>query len=167
MQYMKLDDPSRAELLRELATMPGWLQQEFGALPVEKLTAAGPDGLFSPVEQVWHLADLEAEGFGARIDRLLREAHPHLPDFDGTAIARARDYRSLSLAQGLERFAAARRANLERLRATPEAAWTNTGLQEGVGEVTLCDMPMFLRQHDLAHREEIRRWFRDVGSPRD
>ena len=164
MQYMKLDDPGRTELLRDLAGMPGYLRESFESLPRDLLTTAGPNGIFSPIEQVWHLADLEKEGFGSRIDRLLSELDPQLPDFDGTAIAQARNYKSLSLAEGLERFSAARRANLERFRSVPDSAWLRSGVQSGVGKVSLCDMPVFLRQHDQAHQDEIRQWGRYTGS---
>jgi hypothetical protein len=160
---MKLDDVARAELLRDLAAMPAYLRETFESLPQELLTTGGPDGLFSPVEQVWHLADLEQEGFASRIDRLLSEPNPTLPDFDGTAVARARNYKALSIALGLERFEVARRANVERLRAVPDEAWTRSGVQSGVGAVSLCDMPVFLRQHDQAHKDEIAHWRRHVG----
>jgi hypothetical protein len=163
MQYMKLDDSARTQLLRDLAGMPGYLSKIFESLPRDLLTTAGPDGMFSPVEQVWHLADLEEEGFGSRIERLLNEVNPQLPDFDGTAIARARNYQSLSVVRGLERFEAARLANLERLRSVPDGAWVRSGVQSGVGEVSLCDMPVFLLQHDQAHKDEIRQWERHTG----
>ena len=158
MQYKKLDGTAREELLAALESMPRFLAEKFGNLGVDEATRPGPDGLFSPVEQAWHLADLEREGFGVRIERLLREDDPRLPDFDGTAAATARNYRNLSLADGLASFAAARDENLRRLRAVPDAAWTRSGTQDGVGRVSLCDMPSFLRQHDLAHRDEIERW---------
>ena len=162
---MKLDDGARDALLGELAAMPQFLRQSFGSMDAGLATQPGPEGLFSPVEQVWHLADLEAEGFGVRIDRLLNEPHPQLPDFDGAAVAQARHYRSLSLSEGLERFESARRANIEKLKAVPDGAWTNAGTQAGVGEVSLCDMPVFLRQHDHAHRDEIGQWWLSLGAP--
>lgn len=159
MQYMKLDVTGRQELLEELARMPDYLRHTFASLPADKLSKSGPDGLFSPLEQIWHLADLEVEGFGFRIEALQSQVDPMLPDFDGTAVAKARDYKSLSLEQGLERFELARRANLRLLNTITDAQWSNAGTQEGVGKVSLCDMPVFLRQHDLAHVEEIRVWF--------
>lgn len=159
MQYMKLDVMARQELLEELARMPDYLRHAFASLPAETLIKSGPDGLFSPLEQVWHLADLEVEGFGFRIEALQSQADPMLPDFDGTAVAKARDYRSRSLEQGLERFELGRRDNLQRLSAVTDAEWSNAGTQESVGKVSLCDMPVFLRQHDMAHMEEIRVWF--------
>lgn len=163
MQYMKLDASDRQGLLQDLASMPDYLKRIFATLPAEDLTRSGPDGLFSPIEQVWHLADLEVEGFGFRIEALQSQSDPTLPDFDGTAIAKARDYKSLSLEQGLERFELGRKENLRRLNTVADAQWSNGGTQEGVGKVSLCDMPIFLRQHDEAHMEEIRAWFQSQG----
>lgn len=114
MQYTKLDALEQRALLADLAGMPEWVAAQYAGLTPEAAAAPPAADAFSPVEQVWHLADLEAEGFGYRIERLLRDESPELPDFDGAAIARERGYRRLSLAEGLERFAAARRANLAR-----------------------------------------------------
>lgn len=104
------------------------------------------------------MADLEREGFGLRIQRLQAESNPHLADFDGDAVALERNYRSLSLVEGLNAFAQARDANLAVLQSLPPEAWVRHGTQEGVGDVTLCDMPVFIRQHDEAHVAEIMAW---------
>src|ERR1700693_187672 len=97
--------------------MPDYLYEQFDSLTAEDARLPGPGGAFSPVEQVWHLADLEREGFGCRIDRLLSEREPQLPDFDGAAIAAARHYRARCLTAGLAAFRAARQRNLDTLRA--------------------------------------------------
>jgi hypothetical protein len=158
MQYMKLDGTAREELLGTLAGMTTFLADTFAALDVAEAAERGPGSAFSPVEQVWHLADLEREGFGLRIQRLRMELNPHLPDFDGDAIALERNYRSLSLADGLRAFEQARDANLAALRALPPDAWFRRGTQDGIGEVSLCDMPVFMLQHDRAHIAEIMDW---------
>jgi hypothetical protein len=161
MQYMKLDATQRDALLAALGRMGEYLADAFSSLSAERATMPGPDDTFSPVEQVWHLADLEREGFGVRIDRLARGGMPHLPDFDGAAIARARNYRALKLADGLEAFRAARERNIAALRAVASpGVWAHSGTQEGVGTVSLCDMPSFMSQHDAAHRAEIEAWKR-------
>jgi hypothetical protein len=157
-QYMALPVQQREALLRSLEDMPQYLEHELLALQPELTCQPGPDGTFSPVEQVWHLADLEREGFGSRIDKLLTERDPQLPDFDGAAIAVARHYRSLSLAEGLDAFRSARRSNLAKLRALAAEAWARSGQQQGVGKVSLCDLPDFMSQHDAAHRAEIAAW---------
>jgi hypothetical protein len=111
---------------------------------------------------VWHLADLEREAFGSRIERLQSEHNPHLPDFDGDRIALERNYRALSLAAGLNAFDDARAANMARLQDLPAEAWDRSGTQEGVGAVSLCDMPVFIHQHDQAHVAEIVAWRESV-----
>jgi hypothetical protein len=163
MLYMKLDAVGRRELLAELEAMPAFLEETFAGLSAERATLRGPEGLFSPVEQVWHLADLEREGFGARIDRLRRELDPNLPDFDGAGLAYARNYRSLSIAAGLKAFKSARMDNLQKLREIPDDAWKRSGTQDGIGRVSLCDIPSMIKQHDVAHKQEIASWQESAG----
>jgi DinB superfamily len=108
MQYMKLNPAPREELLASLVDTAEYLREMVGGLTPEQARIPGPDGGFSPIEQVWHLADLEREGFGERIRRLISEPEPQLLDFDGTRIAAERNYRSLSLDEGLVAFTEAR-----------------------------------------------------------
>jgi hypothetical protein len=163
MQYMNLTQVERQELMESLAAMKTFLRKAFDSLTPEEARMPGPAGSFSPVEQVWHLADLEREGFGLRISRLKSEVHPRLPDFDGTKVAQERNYRSLSLDAGLRTFEAAREANIGTLQALSPDGWTRGGTQDGVGAVSLCDMPAFMHQHDEAHMAEIEQWSRFNG----
>ena len=158
MQYLKLTATERAQLMRSLEDMPHYLARQFERLSAAEARVPGPAQAFSPVEQVWHLADLEREGFGERIRRLRDEPNPRLPDFDGAAVARERAYHARSLAAGLAAFGAARAANLAMLAALPAQAWQRRGVLDGVGAVSLCDLPMMLQQHDEAHRHEIEAW---------
>ena len=167
MQYMKLTGPQRAELMESLAMMHTFLREAFATLSADEACIPGPNGSFSPVEQVWHLADLEREGFAVRIRRLRTEVDPVLPDFDGSRIARERDYKSLSLLAGLQAFEASRRENIASLRSLSPEDWPRHGSLEGVGAVSICDMPAFLRQHDEAHMAEIKEWQRAMGRSRD
>lgn len=165
MHYMKLGAIGRQELLAELESMPVFLEKTFAGLTAEQIGLPGPEGLFSPIEQVWHLADLEREGFALRIDRLQHELSPRLPGFDGAAVAAARNYRALSLAAGLEAFKTARLQNVRKLRNLAEDAWERSGTQDGVGKVFLCDIPSMLQQHDAAHKHEIARWRETQAAP--
>lgn len=142
-------------LLPELEDMPRYLAGVAAVMSDEAACRPPAGGGFSLVEQAWHLADLEREGYGERIQRLLAEEGPVLPDFDGARIAQERDYRRRSLAEGVAAFAAARARNLARLRALEAAAWDRTGVQEGVGPVRLADVPRMMGEHDAGHRREI------------
>ena len=158
MKYLKLNDVQRKELMESLTGMKNFLFENFGSLTLEEARVPGPGDSFSPVEQVWHLADLEREGFGLRIRKLQSEQNPHLPDFDGDRIAKERNYRSLSLLAGLRAFEEAREENLSYFQTLSLEDWSKNGTQEGVGDVSLCDMPVFINQHDRAHVDEILGW---------
>jgi hypothetical protein len=144
-------------LLETLRAMPELLESAFSGLSTTDARLEGPDGL-SPVEQCWHLADLEREGYGTRIRRLLAEDEPVLSDFDGGRIARERDYKSLSLADGIEAFRRARAENLAILRRLSANEWQRRGTQDGVGRIGLCDVPAMMAEHDAVHRGEIDAW---------
>ena len=163
MRYLRQTRDERAALMDRLRAMPDFLAERFASLSADEAALPGPGDAFSPVEQCWHLADLEREGFGARIRRLLEEEDPLLPDFDGARLARERQYRSRSLAEGLAAFRSGREANLAALRSVEREQWTRAGTQEGVGRVALCDLPSMMAEHDLAHRVEIEAWGRARG----
>jgi DinB superfamily len=160
MRYLGLAPMAQDALLDDLQAMPEYLASAFTALSAADAAVPGPDGALAPVEQCWHLADLEREGYGLRIQRLLGEVDPVLADFDGARIARERAYRSRSLGEGLAAFREARRRNLAQLRALTAAEWPRTGIQEGVGPVALCDVPAMMAEHDAGHRQEIAAWLR-------
>ena len=150
-----------------LEAMPHDLGAAAGRMPAEAARTPPAGGGFSLVEQAWHLADLEREGYGERIRRLLSEEGPDLPDFDGGRIAAERNYRARSLAEGIAAFAAARTANLARLRSAPASDWDRSGRQEGVGRVTLRDVPRMMHEHDASHRAEIAALLAGQPLPRD
>lgn len=150
---MRSDSPL-PELLARLATLPALLREVAAALAAahDRRPAAGG---FALVEHVWHLADLEREGYGTRISRLLTETDPALPDFDGDRIAREREYLRGDVALGLELFAQARARNVERLAGLDAAALSRAGSQAGVGEITLVRVPRMMAAHDAGHVAEL------------
>jgi hypothetical protein len=151
---MRSDSPP-PELLARLGAMPTLLGDVAAALDEHarrRRPAAGP---FAFVEHAWHLADLEREGYGTRIHRLLTEHGPTLPDFDGDRMARERDYLAGDVGLALALFAAARRRNLERLATLDATALARRGTQDGVGEITLARVPRMMAAHDAGHVAEL------------
>jgi hypothetical protein len=153
-----LNTTEQEGVLRELEAMPAFLKASFGTTRPPDATAPGPNDTFSPVEQCWHLADLEREGYAVRIRRIRDDVGPLLPDFDGARIAREHRYKSQSLAAGISAFRAARRENILALRALGAEEWMRRGTQEGVGAIALCDIPAMMAEHDASHRQEIEAW---------
>lgn len=146
-----------ATLARCLAEMPRFLDGAVAALGPARVRTRPAWGGFALVEHLRHLADLEREGYGARIERLRTELRPSLADFDGARIARERRYLEADPATALAEFAAARAANLARLAAASDAELAREGEQEGLGRITLADIPRAMAAHDREHRAEIER----------
>ncbi len=157
LKYMPLPPDGQRQLLDDLASMPSFLAERFGALSEDEARQRNGD-VFSPVEHVWHLADLEREGFGVRIERLVNEDYALLPDFDGAQAAERRKYREKSLREGMLAFARARQDNIDALARVTPSEWTRRGQQQGVGPVSLSDIPTMMLAHDAGHRDEINAW---------
>ena len=144
--------------------MPAVVVEAARRLPGATVADRPVAGGFAMIEQVWHLADLETDAYEVRIRRILEEDEPELPSFDGEAVAAKRKYRALRLRDGLRKFTEARERNLAALRTLEGDAWQRTGVQEGVGKVTLRDIPRMMHEHDLSHRREIEALLQELAS---
>jgi uncharacterized damage-inducible protein DinB len=149
--------------MHDLASFPSALRQWLEPVPKELLTKPPAAGGLSLVENAWHLADLEVEGYGVRLRRLLTESSPAFPDFQGDVIARERDYLHLPLSPALERFERARAENIALIQAATDADRRRTGEQEGVGTVTFERVVAMMAEHDTGHAEEIAALRRELG----
>ncbi len=151
--------------LDRLQRFPDLVREIVETLPDTAIRVKPDGGGFTLVEQAWHLADLEVDGYTIRIARLLAESDPAWPDFDGDAVAKARRYIHLDLRPALRRFFTARHANVRRLRSMSEDDWLRSGTQEGVGRVTLARVAEMMGGHDAGHAVEIAGLLRQLGLP--
>lgn len=142
-------------MIDELAAFPAKVK--------DALAAAGPrlrirasDGRFAMVEHLCHLGDLETEGYGARIERLLAEERPEWDDFDGETVARERKYLEQDADAALQRFIDAREKTVSRLRTLNETDWDRRGVHRGLGEVTLKRVVEMMLEHDRGHADDIK-----------
>ena len=137
----------------ELRAFPRQLRDLLARVPADRLRVRAPDGTFAAIEQAWHLADLEVEGYGLRIARILAEQDPELPDFKGDVVAEQRKYLELNLEPALVRFEEARMKNVAALE---QADLQRAGHQDGVGRVTLARIAEMMAEHDAGHAAELR-----------
>ena len=142
-------------LLLTLESTPALLVRAAEKLTDAQVRQEPAGGGFSFIENVWHLADLEREGYAVRIRRILCEDEPYLADFDGDRIARERDYKRLDLAEGLAAFAIARNKNVRKLRSIHNSEWNRRGHQDNFGTISLADVPRMMAEHDRAHTSEV------------
>jgi hypothetical protein len=117
-------------------------------------TRPSPDE-FSALENVWHLCDIEAQGFLVRIRRLLSEKKPYLSDVDGARLALEGRYNERDLEAGIESFRAARGASLAAVRAAGADRLDAAGEMENVGPITLRRLLGRMVDHDKGHLGEL------------
>lgn len=140
-------------MFEHLRAFPQQLRELIARVPPERLRTRGADGTFAAVEQAWHLADLEVEGYGERIRRIEDEDDPQLADFRGDVVAAERNYLALELEPALVRFEEARERNVRALEKAADRS--RAGNQEGVGRVTLARVAEMMAEHDAGHAAEL------------
>ena len=111
---------------------------------------------FSVLENVCHLADLEREGYGVRIARLIAEDAPFMQDFNGGRVAKERDYNRQDFSAALRDFTGAREEAVSAVRALSTEQLERSGTLEGTGTITLSRLLEMMREHDRSHLEELR-----------
>ena len=119
-------------LLAFLAETPDAVRRLTAELSADAARVKPTANEFSALEQVCHLRDIEREGYGVRLRRLLAEDGPTLAD-----------------------FTAARRENVARARALTSVELARTGTLEGVGEITTARLLEMIRAHDEEHLTEL------------
>ena len=147
---------------QRLLSLVPMLQAAKERIPRPEWARRPQEEVFSLVDQVCHLRDLEEEGYTLRIRRLLREDNPLLADFDGAAVARARDYRRQDLSLALNALDLARRQNVAVLTELPAEAFHRRG-RMGDAEVTLERLTAMMLEHDASHRQELEDLFTALG----
>ena len=142
------------EAIEHLGSMPAFVAAAIEAASPEDLVFRPGDDELSLGEQACHLRDLEREGYLVRVRRILAEKTPMLETFDGTAVAKNRNYLSQNARSAARDFAAARRELLEIIGNLREDDLGRDATFEG-RRVTLADVIGMISEHDRGHREEI------------
>ena len=143
--------------VEELRRTPARLRELIARIPADREAVRPAPDAFSPRENVHHLRDLEAEGYGVRVLRLLDEPDPVLPDLDGAALAIERDDNARPCASALDEFARLRAANVERLGRLTDDDLTRHGTLENFGPLTIARLVALWRDHDRDHLDEVAR----------
>jgi hypothetical protein len=118
-----------------------WRPSSWDGIPSERLTV---------VEQVWHVRDVEIEGYAVRFARTLSETCPDLPDLPGELLALERGYAQADPEKALREFADARAAAVRRIGGFTDAELSRPAIFEG-RPTTLAGLVHFLASHDFQH----------------
>jgi hypothetical protein len=143
-------------LLAALARFPQALRAHYTQIPTHhaRFRPDAWDGIpsehFDPLGQLWHLRDIELDGYHVRFQRALEEDAPVLADIDSYALADGRGTRGpaeLALAE----FEAARAQTVEMLAALTPAQLARAATFENFGPITVRGLMHLLCSHDHQH----------------
>lgn len=152
-----------ANAAASLGAMPAKLKAITAALPQGVWRSKPTGGGFSLVEHVCHLRDIDGDGYRLRLERMLTEERPSLPDLDGDALARERAYLSADLATAVTSFTATRLAIVARLAKLSPAERQRTGLMAGTTEITVEGLVEIMTVHDSEHLDQLTDLAREIG----
>lgn len=148
--------------LEEFQSLVGTLEETPDIIQQSGSGLADGDAAWKPSEEAWsllenvcHLGDLEKEGYAVRIEKLLHEREPFLPDFDGGKLAAERSYNSRNFERALRAFALARRSNVEMIKGLTLDQLNRSGTLENAGTITLGRLLLMMREHDEGHLQDI------------
>jgi hypothetical protein len=149
-----VNQESTAASIIKLARAPILLRELFERMNIPKIRVKPSPSLFSPLEDAWHLCDIEREGYLVRIRRILTEELPVLENLDGDRMAVERRYNELEFPAAIDGFAAARAESLSLLQGLAAQSWERRGQFENrvIDLKTLIDMMV---EHDQGHLSSI------------
>src|SRR5580765_1611296 len=121
------------EILAILRSTSERLRTLTGDLSIEAYTWKPSPEVWSMIENVCHLRDIEQEGYNVRMERIAAEDTPILPDIDGTQLAIDRQYIQQDFAAALDAFESARAKSIELVTGYPEATLSRVSTFEDFG----------------------------------
>lgn len=144
--------------LQSLAAFPRQLESHYAAVPAGFATWVPPswEGVpserFTPVQQIWHIRDIEIDGYHVRFHRTLHEQHPLLADIDSYALAAERGYAQATDAKAaLAEFRVARAHTVGMLEKLHSEDLDRTAVFDGYGPVNVRGLMHYLCSHDQQH----------------
>ena len=143
-----------SEAIASLEQTPASLEHLLRQIPDDSLTVRNHDE-FSAVENICHLRDIEIEGYGERISRIIQEDNPSLPDLDGGRLAIERAYNTQDAGVALDAFRVARQWNVQVLRGLSLSQFAREGSLENVGVVSIEKLMELMMEHDQGHLDEL------------
>jgi hypothetical protein len=148
-----------------LSDTPNKIRLMVESLTAEEQRSKPTEGGFSVLENICHLRDIEEKGYRNRIERILSEENPFLPDIDGDKLALEREYQKQNLFTELSVFSANRAESLSLIRKSSSEDLERTGVLENVGQITLSKLLLIMSEHDREHLQSLSDLCRNINNP--
>ena len=149
-----MTDKEFQRIVKSLRKAPETIRQLVSGLPDKGLTSKPSGTEFSILEHICHLRDIEKEGYAVRIEKLLTEVEPFLPDIDGNKLAEERVYNQQDFRAALIEFTLARNNNVHVIEGLTLVQLSRRGILEK-DSVSLERLLLMMRDHDQEHLKEL------------
>ncbi len=153
---MPMDFLEWEQRLAVLASGPRWGQELLEAHGGESFRRPPSPGRWSAAAVVAHLRDCDREVFLPRVERVLAEDFPAVPDVPAHDWAVERRYADAEPERVLAEWRAVREQLMARIAPLGPADWARALLHPKRGAHTLAEMVRYWCDHDLSHRRQIR-----------
>ena len=141
-------------LVATLAEGPDWAADRLGAAPARVATRPSP-GRWSALEVLGHLRDADRDVYLPRLDVMLTQRQPAVPDIDLLGSDRVAGYAGERARDLLEDWRGLRRRLVARLAPLGREDWARVGVHSLRGSFPLGDMVRGWTEHDLSHRRQL------------
>lgn len=123
-----------------------------------------PDGAWSILEVVNHLADEESEDFRTRLRLTLESPDAEWPPIDPEGWASQRRYNERRLRESVERFVRQREESVRWLRSLKDPDWNASREHPRAGRLTAADLLASWTAHDALHLRQIARRLHEMAA---
>ena len=155
----KADELSCDEVMALLRQNASQLAEFTEGVPLNRLHAAPGAGEWSPNDVLAHIRAC-GDVWGGNITRIVEEEHATFPGMSPRTWMKRTDYLERAFDEGLQAFAAQRRALLTTLGALPPEGWQRAATVTSYGqshERTLRSYASQLARHERTHVRQIER----------
>jgi len=141
--------------LATLAASPGWVGERIAHHDAARVRTAPGAGRWSAHEVLGHLRDADVDVYLPRLERMLTETLPAVPDVGLLGAERIASYAAAETDEVLAAWRQARARLVARLAPLGREDWARVGVHSIRGPFPLGDMVRGWAEHDLGHRHQI------------
>ena len=164
-----MENESELPGIGQLSSTPEILRALLEDLTAEQAQWKPAADRWSIAEILEHLSHVEGNGFRARVDAMVNEDNPHLPEYDQVAHAASGSYSGRDAEESFDHWEEQREDNVAFLDSLPAKAARRTGAHAVFGTITLGQLLNEWAFHDLGHIRQIAeivrtlRYYPDMG----